>query len=159
MKKIFSLILSLTMLLTITSGLNLTAYADSSQYGNIYYEEKEDGTIEITDCTSSATSINIPSTIVGKTVTSIRNCAFYGCESLTSVTIPNSITSIGREAFYDCTSLTSVTIPDSVTGIGDGAFYNCKSLTNVTIPNSITLIGSDTFCRCSSLENITIPDS
>ena len=41
MKKIFSLILSLAMLLTITSGLNLTAYADSSQYGNIYYEEKE----------------------------------------------------------------------------------------------------------------------
>ena len=39
MKKIFSLILSLAMLLTITSGLNLTAYADSSQYGNIYYEE------------------------------------------------------------------------------------------------------------------------
>lgn len=159
MKKIFSLILSLAMLLTITSGLNLTAYADSSQYGNIYYEENENGTIEITGCTSSATSINIPSTIVGKTVTSIRNCAFYGCKSLTSVTIPNSITSIGREAFYDCTSLTSVTIPDSVTGIGDGAFYNCKSLTNVTIPNSITMIGPDTFCRCSSLENITIPDS
>ena len=159
MKNIFSLILSLAMLLTITSGLNLTAYADSSQYGNIYYEEKEDGTIEITDCTSSATSINIPSTIVGKTVTSIRNCAFYGCKSLTSVTIPNSITSIGSEAFYDCTSLTSVTIPDSVTGIGDGAFYNCKSLTNVTIPNSISMIGPDTFCRCSSLENITIPDS
>ena len=159
MKKIFSLILSLAMLLTITSGLNLTAYADSSQYGNIYYEEKEDGTIEITDCTSSATSINIPSTIDGKTVTSIRNCAFYGCKSLTSVTIPNSITSIGREAFYDCTSLTSVTIPDSVTSIGDSAFYNCKSLTNVTIPNSITMIGPDTFCRCSSLENITIPAS
>lgn len=159
MKKIFSLILSLAMLLTITSGLNLTAYADSSQYGNIYYEEKEDGTIEITGCTSSATSINIPSTIVGKAVTSIRNCAFYGCKSLTSVTIPNSITSIGIEAFYDCTSLTSVTIPDSVTVIRDGAFYNCKSLTNVTIPNSITMIGSDAFCRCSSLENITIPDS
>ena len=28
--------------------VNLTAYADSSQYGNIYYEENEDGTIEIT---------------------------------------------------------------------------------------------------------------
>lgn len=81
MKKIFSLILSLAMLLTITSGLNLTAYADSSQYGNIYYEEKEDGTIEITGCTSSATSINIPSTIVGKAVTSIRNCAFMAAKA------------------------------------------------------------------------------
>lgn len=159
MKKIFSLILSLAMLLTITSGLNLTAYADSSQYGNIYYEEKEDGTIEITGCTSSATSINIPSTIVGKTVTSIRNCAFYGCKSLTSVTIPNSITSIGREAFYDCTSLTSISIPNSVTSIEYGTFSYCENLTSVTIPNSVTSIGDEVFYRCSSLKNITIPDS
>ena len=139
MKKIFSLILSLAMLLTITSGLNLTAYADSSQYGNIYYEEKEDGTIEITGCTSSATSINIPSTIVGKTVTSIRNCAFYGCKSLTSVTIPNSITSIGREAFYDCTSLTSISIPHSVTSIDNYAFYG-TSLINLSIPASVQVL-------------------
>ncbi len=159
MKKIFSLILSLAMLLTITSGLNLTAYADSSQYGNIYYEEKEDGTIEITGCTSSATSINIPSTIVGKTVTSIRNCAFYGCKSLTSVTIPNSITSIGREVFYDCTSLTSVTIPDSVTSIGNYAFYECTSLTSVTIPNSVTSIGDWAFRECTSLKSVEVLDN
>lgn len=159
MKKIFSLILSLAMLLTITSGLNLTAYADSSQYGNIYYEEKEDGTIEITGCTSSATSINIPSTIVGKAVTSIRNCAFYGCKSLTSVTIGNNVTSIGAAAFSDCSSLTSVTIPNSVTSIEYGTFSYCKNLTSVTIPNSVTSIGDEVFYRCSSLKNITIPDS
>lgn len=133
MKKIFSLILSLAMLLTITSGLNLTAYADSSQYGNIYYEEKEDGTIEITDCTSSATSINIPSTIVGKTVTSIRNCAFYGCKNLVNVTIPDSITSIGNNAFEYCASLKSVLIPGSVTSIGNAAFNRCESLMNIEV--------------------------
>ena len=159
MKKIFSLILSLAMLLTITSGLNLTAYADSSQYGNIYYEEKEDGTIEITGCTSSATSINIPSTIVGKAVTSIRNCAFYGCKSLTSVTIPNSVTSIGDSAFYSCTSLTNVTIPNSVTSIGDWAFFNCTSLTSIIIPNSVTSIGKSAFKSCISLASVKIPDS
>ena len=133
MKKIFSLILSLAMLLTITSGLNLTAYADSSQYGNIYYEEKEDGTIEITGCTSSATSINIPSTIVGKTVTSIRNCAFYGCKNLVNVTIPDSITSIGNNAFEYCASLKSVLIPGSVTSIGNAAFNRCESLMNIEV--------------------------
>ena len=133
MKKIFSLILSLAMLLTITSGLNLTAYADSSQYGNIYYEEKEDGTIEITGCTSSATSINIPSTIVGKAVTSIRNCAFYGCKNLVNVTIPDSITSIGNNAFEYCASLKSVLIPGSVTSIGNAAFNRCESLMNIEV--------------------------
>ena len=33
-----------------------------------------------------------------------------------------SVTSIGDDAFYGCTSLTSVTIPDSVTSIGNSAF-------------------------------------
>ena len=59
--------------------------------------------------------------------------AFYGCTSLTSVTIPNSVTSIGDWAFYRCTSLTSVTIPNSVTSIGDWAFYSCTSLTAITV--------------------------
>lgn len=133
MKKIFSLILSLAMLLTITSGLNLTAYADSSQYGNIYYEEKEDGTIEITGCTSSATSINIPSTIVGKTVTSIGNNAFYSCKNLVNITIPDSITSIGNNAFEYCASLKSVLIPGSVKSIGNAAFNRCESLMNIEV--------------------------
>lgn len=33
------------------------------------------------------------------------------------VVIPDSVTSIGEYAFYGCTSLTSITIPDSVTDI------------------------------------------
>lgn len=133
MKKIFSLILSLAMLLTITSGLNLTAYADSSQYGNIYYEENENGTIEITGCTSSATSINIPSTIDGKSVTSIGNNAFYSCKNLVNITIPDSITSIGNNAFEYCASLKSVLIPGSVKSIGNAAFNRCESLMNIEV--------------------------
>ena len=62
-----------------------------------------------------------------------------------SYTIPNSVTSIGDCAFVDCTSLTSVTIPNSVTSIGDEAFSGCTSLTNVTIPNSVTSIGDEAF--------------
>lgn len=133
MKKIFSLILSLAMLLTITSGLNLTAYADSSQYGNIYYEENEDETIEITDCDDSVISIDIPSAIDGKSVTSIGNNAFYSCKNLVNVTIPDSITSIGNNAFEYCASLKSVLIPGSVTSIGNAAFNRCESLMNIEV--------------------------
>ena len=92
-------------------------------------------------------------------VTSIGDYAFFGCTSLTSITIPDSVTSIGRSAFYKCTSLTSVTIPDSVTSIGDRAFEDCTSLTSVTIPDSVTSIGYEAFYGCTSLTSVTIGDS
>jgi len=66
------------------------------------------------------------------TITSIGDSAFFGCTSLTSITMPNSITGIGRAAFQGCNSLTNVTIPSGVTFIGSGAFADCTKLTSVT---------------------------
>ena len=119
--------------------------------------DKKTGTV--TDCDSSVTKANIPHTIKGVTVTSIGEEAFYGCISLTSVTIPDSVTSIGGSAFYNCKSLTSVTIPGSVTSIDKDAFCFCRSLTSVTIPDSVTSIGRYAFAYCESLTSVTIPDS
>ena len=89
-------------------------------------------------------------------VTSIGTYAFYGCSSLTSVTIGSGVTSIRNYAFRYCSNLTSVTISDSVTSIGEYAFSNCSSLTSVTIPNSVTSIGIYAFSDCSSLTSVTI---
>ena len=55
--------------------------------------------------------------------------------------IPNSVTSIGDSAFWGCSSLTSVTIGNSVTSIGDNAFRGCSGLTSIELPNSVTSIG------------------
>ena len=96
---------------------------------------------------------------IPNSVTSIDWSAFYGCDSLVSITIPNSVTSIGWYTFSDCSSLTSITIPDSVTSIGWYTFSDCSSLTSVTIPDSVTSIGSYAFSGCKGLTSVTIPDS
>ena len=174
MKKIISLLLSLAMLLTITSGLNLTAYAavrTGSCGDNVTYSLDTStgvlaisGTGDMADYSMDNSSpfdinSNIKSVIIENGVTSIGEMAFYNCISLTDVTIGNGVTSIGDSAFMGCTSLTSVTIPNSVTSIGDGAFYYCTSLTSVTIPNSVTSICRSAFSDCRSLTSVTIPNS
>ena len=117
----------------------------------------KEGTRLLADCAfdgcSSLTSVTIPNSI-----TSIGNGAFRNCSSLTSVTIPNSVMSIGNYAFGGCSSLRSVTIGNSVTSIGNGAFEYC-SLLRVTIGNSVTSIGSSAFEGCSSLRSVTIGNS
>ncbi len=75
---------------------------------------------------------SIKTVIIEEGVTSIENCAFQDCSSLTSVTIPNSVTSIGYCAFAGCSRLTSMTIPENVTSIGSYAFAGCISMTTMT---------------------------
>ena len=171
MKKVLSLLLSLAMLLTITSGLNFTAYADvqTGKCGdNVTYSlDTSTGVLTINgegdmenynynnyEKNPFYKKSNIKTVIIKNGVTSIGDYTFRDCRSLTSVTIPNSVASIGDSAFYSCTSLTNVTIPNSVTSIGDWAFCNCTSLTSIIIPNSVTSIGSSAFYNCKSLTKV-----
>lgn len=71
-------------------------------------------------------------------VTEIKDSAFCGCSSLTSITIPNSTTSIGMDAFWGCSNLVNVTISNGITEIMSRAFYECSNLKTIickaTIP-------------------------
>ena len=85
------------------------------------------------------------------TVTSIGENAFYGCTSLTSVSLP-AATSIGEFAFGSCTSLASVSLP-AATSIWKSAFYGCTSLASVSLP-AATSIGEFAFDNCTSLASV-----
>ena len=137
--------------------------AEEFTLGKLTFETISDTKVELTKADKSVTQVYLNPTVTynGRTysVTSVRNYAFDGCSSLTSVAIPNSVTSIGGGAFFGCSSLTSVTLGNSVTSIGHGAFDNCSSLTSINIPNSVVIIEGYAFESCSSLTSVTIPNS
>ena len=136
-----------TLYYTITSSntntVKVTYYSSDNNFQNNNYVNSD---------------VVIPSSVTNNgttySVTSIAERAFYGCSSLTSVTIPNSVTSIGQRAFSRCSSLTSVTIGNRFTSIGGMAFHYCDGLTSVTIPNSVTSIGEGAFLSCIGLTSI-----
>jgi hypothetical protein len=99
---------------------------------------------------------DIKEIVIGDGVTSIGDCAFWGCSSLTSIEISDGVTSIGMSVFDSCSSLTSIEIPVGVTRLKDFVFYGCSSLTSIAIPAGVTSIGSSAFESCSSLTSIAI---
>lgn len=101
---------------------------------------------------SEKTTYEIPDT-----VTTIADCAFYGCSNLESITIPASVTYIGEHAFYNCSALGSIKLPKNISSIKKSTFAGCSSLTEITVPNAVSSIGEYAFSRCSLLENVTLP--
>lgn len=81
---------------------------------------------------------------------------FFGCRSLSSVTIGDRLTKIARATFSG-TSLTNVTIPSNIKWIDYNAFDRCP-LTSVTLSEGIETIQSS-FQYCTSLESVEIPST
>ena len=128
------------------------------------------GTVQHIGKGAFANCQNLQNAVIQNGVQSISQAMFYGCKSLTSVTIPDSVTSIEGEdyqynassekgAFEYCTNLKEITIPAFVTNIGVNAFYGCSSLTEVSIQGKVTEIGTGAFEDCTNLESISLPES
>ena len=107
---------------------------------------------------------NIKKVVIKSGIIDIRECAFYGCVELESISIPNTVTRIGRGAFSMCQHLKEIKIPDSVTDLNAGnqlidvdTFNCCLQLKSITIPKGVKNIPKHMFYDCYYLETIKIP--
>lgn len=66
-------------------------------------------------------------------------------DNITTVVIKNGVTSIGGNAFYGCSSLTSVTVCATACTLGNGAFDGCAILFQLTKKNAGTESQSTTY--------------
>lgn len=136
-----------------------TQYLTFKYYPGSFYGDDSDGWYMVTDCSTSAVAVTIPSTYRGKPVKSFDGSTFGGpfadCTSLKSVIISHGIVEINLYAFARCTALTSLIIPSSVRFIGEYAFRDCSALTNIDIPGSASL-GTGIFYRCYALRSMSL---
>ena len=66
-----------------------------------------------------------------------------------TIEFASDVTEIGESAFFGNETLSSITIPSGVASIGNDAFQGCKSLKSVTISYGLVSIGNDAFLYCS----------
>lgn len=95
-------------------------------------------------------------TIIYYDIVEIGEYAFYGCDSLTSVTLPTNVKVIWNRAFMDCHQLTSITFGDSLYLISHYAFFRCTNLASINIPNTVYICGEHSFDSCINMTNAVV---
>ena len=115
---------------------------------------------------------NFSHIIIGDNIQKIGNNAFWGCSTLTSITIPNSVNKIGVDIFCDSCLGISIHISDLSSWCNINFAHNEEHvylykklylkgefLTQITIPSDITRIKSMSFDGLRDITSITLPDS
>ena len=107
---------------------------------------------------------------MGKKVDSIESHAFWGCNSLKSITFKNSKTSYGLE-FHDCNAWTEIKIDAQNTAykVEDNILYSVDGKTLIlcpkgrigefVIPDSVEGVAANAFEICKKITKVTIPDN
>lgn len=180
MKKLLSILLAGTMLISAVPMISVSAQTDSAQTNETVSTQQastESTTVaaEITEPTAEAT---VPDTESDKPIATEKREKTYKnftysvqgkavtikkySGSAKSVKIPSEIEGkkvrvIGKKSFYKNKTLKKVTIPDSVYEIRAFTFYNCVKLNKVSIGKNVDKIGESAFNGCKSLKKFKIP--
>ena len=166
-KRLLSMILAISMMLTILPVNAITALAAESgkiiQSGNC----GNNVTYDLTQNNDDTTNPTYTLTIKGNgEMADFNESDMEGRapwiaqkEKITAVTIENGVTYVGAYAFDHCKKLTQITIYAQLNSIGKGAFRDCEGLTSIEIPETVTSIGASAFSGCKGLSNIEIPET
>lgn len=157
MKKIISLFLSLTLLISLTAGLDFSAYAE--EVDDFTFEAFDEESVLITGYTGTEETVYVPNTIYGNKVYGIASYAFFGCENLKSITISSEIEAVGEYAFSQCTNLTDVNLGTGMLELGSYAFENCYSLRRIAVSDVLAIVGEGVFNGCYGVTDIYFPGS
>lgn len=121
-KRVLSLLLVCSMILSMFAGLSVTAFAADAE-SDFIMDDTDPGLISMYN--GDGGDVEIPDTIDGHVVTGIDGGAFdydiYGAD-ITSITIPATVVSIGAYAFGSQYYLESVTFYGHCTYIDEDAF-------------------------------------
>ena len=79
----------------------------------------------------AANAKEITSAVVEEGITHLSEFAFYGCENLTSVSLPTTLVNIRGAAFYGCKLLTTITLPQKLEVFSTGTVPDGKGSTNM----------------------------
>ncbi len=116
--------------------LIMVTYGQSFTVDDIRYEIISSTEVMVVNYTGTATSVNIPETVVSNgmeyTLTHIGTSAFQKGELVESVIIPNSVRSIGSNAF-GWNQLERITIPKKMEGVGLWSFLDNPNYTTVLV--------------------------
>lgn len=100
--------------------------------------------------------VEIPNEYDGYKVTAIGEGAFSELNEITEVALPPTVKNVNSKAFFGCESLSSVSM-SGVKSIGESAFQNCSALQTVSMEN-VEKIDDYAFEHCVALEALELTD-
>ncbi len=82
----------------------------------------------------------------GSAINILYDYAFAGCASLKTLDASLSkVETVSAYAFYGCKSLTAISLPSKVTTVGVSAFEGCTALENITATDNLVKVGENAF--------------
>lgn len=183
MKKLLSILLASTMVISTASIISTSAAAEehlavaettdanhsgefTSEDGTYKYrvvDTKQDGTFAIFEklLKSDKSTFTIPDSLGGVKVISVGESAFEGLNKLRSVALGKYVNSIGAKAFKGCTSLSKINI-DNICWFGVKSFSGCHSLKSINFTKGYDKeyiqIAKEAFYNCKNLKTVKIYD-